>query len=179
MKPFDNIDFNKFKALNAIEWSEAGPFVIQWLMKRYKISVVIPESEAWKDKWVITNTSGDKLMIILNNGVYHHKAIIDRMYAPAYAVADIGLNITDMTVWIPMERFNFPKPEVVTSEIIAGRRLMDDDGDIFYVYTWQIQLSDGTSILVTNQNQSPHDLMRFIIPWTVQQREFLKLIKPL
>jgi hypothetical protein len=164
-KPFDSIEYFHSKKTKS--------HIIDWLVNRFKVE---PFAHSYWTQFIRYDIWNGWLSISLDFRNEDHHRLFDAIPAEYKGVDQVktGKRVNLNTLYFNLDKeYEIPYPKIVRSKIIKEVRHKDDDcvGCYFYVYTFEVFLSDNTSFITTGQS-TKLDVGESIFRTKMQERYF-------
>lgn len=167
-----------FKSPDAAD-KKYKPLILKWLCEVFEYKNY-PYS--FRDQWIIWNVSHDGELWVS----FDHRQEEQRKLFSMIPIRFLGAIqwktlkiVNEKSFYLPLSRFLTIKyPEIISSKLLSKTKHIDNDGDDFYSYDWEIFLNDGTSIHYSNYSQHM-DMKHGDYYYTnrINTREFLKFLE--
>lgn len=172
----NSIEVIPYKKVGALD-KKIRPLILTWLCSL----VGIDYKHDWRDQWISWNIWDGRLSISLDQGVDAQKELFEALPMENKGTKQYKTGILvnkDVLYYSVEDIVDVSYPEISNHILKYKHRHVDNDGDEFFTYDWQVFLSDGTSIMYNNQYWHM-DLKKgdYIYNATIQERAYVTFLQ--
>lgn len=154
------------------------PLILKWLSSVFEYENY-PHS--FKDQWINWNICNGQLQIIFDTRAEEQAKLLSLIHPRFLGTVQYKtLKIVNQkTFYLRLsDLLHIDYPEIQKSRQISETKQIDNDGDTFYIYEWEVFLSDDSSIIYSNQ-KNKMDMTKgdFIYNDMIQERAFVKFLE--
>lgn len=168
-----------FRKIDSLD-KKYKPLILKWLSNVFGYENY---HNSFRDQFIIWDTWDGQLTVIFDTRGEEQARLLSLIHprfigTPQYGTLKI---VNTNTFYLDLNTIiRIKYPDIINSNLIHKNKHVDNDGDIFYTYDWEVFLSDGTSIYYNNQSEKM-DMIKgdFIYNSTIQQRTFIKFLNNL
>jgi hypothetical protein len=165
-----------YKTIDALD-KKYKPLILKWLAKHFRYENY-PHS--FKDQWINWQVWDGDLTVSFDLRQEEHEKLLYMIHprflgCPQHKTLKI---VNEDTFHLQMKQLLcIEYPTIKKSYMIDKTRHVDNDGDEFFTYDWEVILSDDSSIMYHNQKNNM-DMVKgdFIYNATIQQRAFTRFL---
>lgn len=156
---------------------EIKPLVLKWLCDKFGYKSY-PHSHA--DQWINWHIFDGRLSIGFDHRQEEQVKLLSLIPCQLRGAPQSGTLkiVNDDYFYLQLkDAVHIKYPEITGHRLINKEKHVDNDGDTFYVYNWEVSLSDGTSIKYRNQNANMDLTKRsFSYDSIIQERCFVEFL---
>jgi hypothetical protein len=153
------------------------PLILKWLCKQFGYNDYVHN---YADQWIRWSVWDGDLSISFDERQAHQRALRSLIPERLMGCPQSGtLKIVNTdSVYVPIKSIlHIDYPTIVTSKL-KDKSKRNYDGDEWYVYMWEVFLSDNTSFIHSNQkNQMDIKFRDFTYDAIIQERAFVRFLE--
>lgn len=164
-----------YNRIDHIHDKKTKPMILDWLAS----TVGTEFQHSYSDQWIVWSIWNGNLDISLDFRQTTHRELFEKLpNANKGCLSWEGKLVNTKTLYYKVSNLTkVDYPDIVRHRLIRHIRHKDDDGDTFYVYEWEVFLSDGSSLFYSNQDKCM-DMVKsnFSYRCTIEQRAFINFL---
>lgn len=165
-----------YKSLDSLD-KKYKPVILKWLSDLFGYN---DYPHSFTDQFINWSVWDGELSIRFDLRAYEQAKLLSLIHPRFLGCPQKGTLkvVNEKSFYLKLnDLLNIEYPEITSSKLINKKTHIDEDQDIFYTYSWEVFLSDNTSILYNNQKNNM-DMVKgdFIYNSIIQERAFIKFL---
>lgn len=167
-----------YKQLDTLERDWYKSSIIKWLCEVFGY---LDYPHTFADKWISWRIDNSRLSVSFDLRQPEQAKLLSLIHPRFLGIPQNSTLkiVNEKTFYLELDRlFILTYPSIIKKTIINKTKHIDDDGDIFYVYDWELILDDNTTILYRNQSNILNiDENHFIYQSIINERKFINFLE--